>query len=120
MWMLRSVHSISNPSYIMYPSYFSDFRGQQAKFTFPTGVTTLSWFASPNGHARRDNGTVEVEVEHQGVKLPSASFVRVRNPRGAGVIDSGVAGRSDRVAAAMSHARALPDKRARRRLSGYY
>ncbi|KAF9485722.1 glycoside hydrolase [Pholiota conissans] len=33
-----------------------EFRGMQATYTFPVGVTTLWWFAPNTGNARRNNG----------------------------------------------------------------
>ena len=30
-----------------------EFRGQQATYTFPVGVTTLTWYAANQGHSRR-------------------------------------------------------------------
>lgn len=47
-----------------------EFRGMQARYTFPVGVTTLWWYAPNQGHTRR-NGTGEafettMNVEHEG------------------------------------------------------
>jgi O-glycosyl hydrolase len=54
-----------------------EFRGMTATYDFPVGVTTLYWYASPNGHARRfENGTLDdtVHVSHKGTALPSTTF----------------------------------------------
>ena len=32
-----------------------EFRGMQATYTFPVGVTTLTWYAANQGHSRRDD-----------------------------------------------------------------
>ncbi|TBU31803.1 glycoside hydrolase [Dichomitus squalens] len=41
-----------------------EFRGQQAAYTFPVGVTTLWWYAADQGHSRRDaNATVAADSE---------------------------------------------------------
>ena len=37
------------------------FRGQQASYTFPVGVTTLWWYAANEGNARRDVNATTAE-----------------------------------------------------------
>lgn len=52
-----------------------NFRGLQANYTFPVGVTTLSWLAPSNGKVTRDlaEDQVEVEVEHRAVNVTHAT-----------------------------------------------
>jgi hypothetical protein len=103
----------------------AEFRGLQAAYTFPVGVTTLSWYASPNGHARSENGTVAVEVAHE--DSPETSTI-LATAEEANVDEhetdnaSNVTSVSDsKLVAAISHARAVHHaKHVRSRLARHH
>ncbi|KAI0802063.1 glycoside hydrolase [Irpex lacteus] len=54
-----------------------EFRGQQATYTFPVGVTTLWWYAAPTSNSRRDTEDGFVEVKE--TEDPAASFTGSSN-----------------------------------------
>ncbi|EIM84370.1 glycoside hydrolase [Stereum hirsutum FP-91666 SS1] len=54
-----------------------EFRGMQASYTFPVGVTTLWWYAAPTTTSKRssaDEDLPEIFAENNGTRLNSAKF----------------------------------------------
>ena len=49
-----------------------EFRGQQATYTFPVGVTTLWWYAAPTSNSKRE--TEEGFVEVKETEDPTVAF----------------------------------------------